>query len=448
MTSTLEATLRSHLLRSDGDEDLTLASYSTSSGRSRETAILTHAILPRPGERTVHGNVEFTGEYVLRAASEAATRSEGIAILHSHPDGRGWQGLSSWDIDAESSFANLAAAVTGRPLVGMTLAGRDSGWSARAWENDAMPEWMESVRVVGSSIHVFWNPRLRPPPQSNGSQLRTISAWGAEVQSNICRLRVLVVGVGSVGLDVAQRLAATGLLDVGVMDMDIVKDVNLDRMIGATRADAVGAVLKVDVARRLMDAAATSKGATFHPHAVSLTTSDGLRTALDYDVIISCVDRPWPRAVLNTLAYSDLIPVIDGGINIDTFDDGTMRGATWRVHTLVPERPCMACNGQLVMGDVQLDRQGLLDDPEYIKRTGRKLPSSQNVALLCASVSAGELAQFVSLVATPGGMGVPSAQRYILAPHIQEAMNDKLTQPHCRFEMRIGEGDARPRFTD
>lgn len=48
----------------------------------------------------------------------------------------------------------------------------------------------------------------------------------------------------------------------------------------------------------------------------------------------------------------------------------------------------MARLGQLVAGDVSLDKLGLLEDPEYIEGANREAPSHQNVAALSASVGA------------------------------------------------------------
>jgi hypothetical protein len=446
MTGEVNTAMREHLLRDDGQEDVLAATYVLSTGVHRTTAVLKSLIFPQDGERLLHGNASFTSAYVLRAAAEARGRGEGLTLLHSHPRGRGWQGLSVVDEKTEAEYERVARAYTKLPLLGMTLAGLDHGWSARLWFDRTRPTWAESVRCVSDKLIVTWNDKQKPPPRSTRFQQRTVSAWGGRTQASIARLRVLVVGVGSVGLDIAQRLAATGLMEVGVMDFDSVEHKNLDRMIGATRLDAALEKAKVDVAARLMDTAATADD--FQPvlHETSISDPDGRRAALDYDVIFSCVDRPWPRAVLNVTAYADLIPVIDGGIAIDTFEDGRLRSAIWRAHTLVPGRPCMVCLGQLDLGELSLDMQGLLDDPTYIARAGRNEPAGQNVAALSANVSAALLAQFVSLVAHPGGRGVPPPLRYLLAPHMLDR-STAITGAYCSYETETATGDLRPDLT-
>lgn len=445
MTGEVHTAMRQHLIRGDGQEDVLAATYSLSTGTTRTTAVLRSVIPPAEGERLLHGTASFTSAYVLRAAATARDRGEGLVLLHSHPAGHGWQGLSSTDHNTEADYERVARAYTRMPMVGMTLAG-DDGWSARFWFDRSGPTWAESVRRVTDKLTVSWNNQLRLAPQATHFQRRTVSAWGDRTQASIARLRVLVVGVGSVGLDVAQRLAATGLIEVGVMDFDIIEDHNLDRMIGATRVDAALGRAKTDVAGRLMTSAATAH--RFQPvlHELSITDPSGLAVALDYDVIFSCVDRPWPRAVLNLTAYADLIPVIDGGIALDTFADGRLRSGVWRAHTLVPGRPCMVCLGQLDLGEVTLDQQGLLDDPTYIAQAGRQAPANQNVAALSASVSAALLAQFVSLVTHPGGRGVPPPLRYLLAPH-QLEHSTAVSGRYCSYESETGTGDRRPLLT-
>lgn len=292
-------------------------------------------------------------------------------------------------------------------------------------------------------MKVSWNNEVVAPPRAEASQHRTISAWGPDLQRDIARLRVLIVGVGSVGLDIVQRLAATGLLEIGVMDFDRVDEVNRDRMVGATRRDARLRRRKVDVGARLARSAATATDFRVHTHHTSVCSPEGLATALDYDVIFSCVDRPWPRAVLNTIAYSDVIPVIDGGIAIDTFDDGRMRGATRRTQTVTPGSTCLACSGQIKMSDVTLEMSGDLDNPDYIRRAGREPVSGRpNVAALCAGVSASQLEHFVSLIAHPAGQGAPAPLRFVLAPHHLEHLQDH-PGPYCETELRASLGDAR-----
>ena len=447
MTAATEAALVEHLDRRDRQEDLCLATYAPSTGLARTSALVSQMIAPEVGDRHVHGNATITAEYVLRGIAIAQAARMGLVLMHSHPGATRWQKMSGPDRDTESSYANLVRESTGLPLVGMTLATGDSSWSARHWNlgvgRDVDCTHATNVRVVADRLAISWNDDLCPPPLATDRQIRTISAWGERRQADLARQRVLVVGAGSVGLDIILRLMASGLRDLTVMDYDIVEPHNLDRMIGARPRDVRLRRFKTHVAHREGLAAATAATPNLAITNASICEPEGLGIALDHDLVFSCVDRPWPRAVLNAMAYSDLIPVIDGGIALDALEDGSMRNATWRSHVIRPQRPCMACNRQLDLGLVMPDKEGLLDDPQYIRGAdaGAALPR-QNVAPLAANVSATLLAQYTSYCASPGGLGDPGPLQYWLSTHHLERRNDQ-SKPHCAIEAAEAVGDLR-----
>lgn len=438
------------LLRADGQEDLCLALYRPSTGPRRTTALIRQPVAPHDGDREVHGNVTVTAEYILRGAEAARAQQCGLALLHSHPGGRGWQAMSGPDRDTEASYANLVREITGLPLVGMTLAGRDRSWSARHWDRGVGPHVdrtdCTNVRVIDDRMTITWNDRLDPAPAANPRQTRTVTAWGEAAQADLVRRRILVIGAGSVGLDVALRLAASGLVHITIMDFDLVEEHNLDRLVGATRHDVNLRRPKVHVARREALRNATAAHPQIRVSDLSICEPAGLLEALDHDLIFCCVDRPWARAVLNSLAFSDLVPVIDGGIAIDTHANGTMRNATWRSHIVRPGRPCLVCTRQLDMGQVALDIQGLLDDPHYIANATSGRPVGQNVAPLSISVTAALLAQYVSFSVAPGGVGDPGPLQYVLSTHGLHHLDHQSTTD-CLYEPTDPDGDQRQDLT-
>src|SRR5579872_7119320 len=115
LTCAIHELLLRHLLRQDGQEDLCFGLWSPSLGAERQTALVRKVLLPGDGERNVHANVSFEPEYFLRALREAQENNCGIALLHSHPRGTGWQELSEDDAAAEEDHARQSQVVTGLP---------------------------------------------------------------------------------------------------------------------------------------------------------------------------------------------------------------------------------------------------------------------------------------------------------------------------------------------
>lgn len=416
LTDSTHRQLASHLTREDGQEDLCFGLWRPSTGRDRRTALVHGVILPEPGERQVHGNVSFAPAYFERSLGLALKADAGLAFMHSHPAGRGWQGMSSDDIDAERGHAAPALAATGLPLVGMTLATADGRWSARAWEKTASRAYERrdclNVRTVGSRLSLSFNPDLAPAPPPLEEQLRTRSAWGDAVQDDIARLRVGVVGLGSVGGLVAETLARTGVAHLRLIDFDAVERHNLDRLVHATGGDIGRA--KVEVAAQRLRLSATAREPQIEPLELSVAESDGLAAALDCDVLFSCVDRPWARHVLNFIAYTHLIPVVDGGILVEITKRRLMRSANWKAHIAAPGRRCLECLGQYDPALVEAERHGDFDDPAYIERLPGDHPikRTENVfafGLGCAGLQVGQL---LSMIVAPSGVSDYGAQNY------------------------------------
>lgn len=405
MTETVHAGACSRLLREDFQEDLCFALWYPSSGKNRQTALIERLILPESGDRKINGNVSFSPTYLDRAIKLARESGAGIALMHSHL-GPGWQGMSSDDIVAESRHAPAIFGATGLPFIGLTI-GTDQSWSGRFWEKEGFREykrlWCESVRVVGGALNITFDEEQKATPIITDKQERTVSAWGEKCQADLARLKIGIVGVGSVGSIVAEALARTGISDILLIDFDLVESVNLDRLLHATKKD-IG-FPKVNVIARSIKKSSTSEKFDVNPVQASITEENAFRQALDCDVLFSCVDRPWPRYVLNLIAYAHLIPVVDGGIRATTTSSRKIRGADWRAHVVTPGRACLECLEQYDPALVTSEREGHLDDPRYIEGLANEHPirRKENVFPFSLSLASLEILQMVSLIIRPAG---------------------------------------------
>lgn len=249
----LEAALRAKFLGYGSQEDGGFGTWTPVVGKNRRTAIFGNWVWPERGEVEHHGNISLSTGYYARSREQARERRQGLLIAHSHPDGGGWQEPSGIDLTNEQEhLAREVRDVTGLPLVGLVLSG-EGRWSARFYEDGEAGSINRvecvSVRTVGQFLRVHFNPRLRPAPKEVPAQRRTRTVWGTGRHADLCRLRVGIVGLGSVGLLVAEQLARVGITELLLVEFDKVEEHNRDRLIHATEADARKRVEKLALAK-------------------------------------------------------------------------------------------------------------------------------------------------------------------------------------------------------
>ena len=435
--------LLTHIRRGERQEELCFALWRPSTGLNRQTAIVYDIVLPEENERNLHGNASFEPRYLARSIRLAMERNSGLAFMHSHTR-PGWQNTSVPDIKAEREVIAYPAGATGLPLVGMTI-GSDGFWSARFWElsDRTMKQyWCESVRAIDDqSYALYFNDNLRKPTPRREVLRRTFDAWGTASQNDISRMRIGIVGLGSVGCIVAEALARIGVSEITLIDPDHIEEHNLDRLLYGTSND-IGRS-KVEVAARYIKQHATSDSIAVNSLALSIQDADAYKSAIDCDLLFSCVDRPVARDVLNYIANAHLIPVIDGGVSVET--DGRSGGlfsAHWRTHIITPSHRCMRCNGQYNSGMVVTELDGSLDDPSYIATLEADQRSrNQNVFPFALGVAGMEVNLMLRYVLGQDWWPVVKQQEYQFLTGTTRITNDRCHR-HCAFVPRHALGDA------
>lgn len=447
ITEEINKKLIEHLIRVDEQEDLCFATYLPSSGENRTSAILSEIILPLEGERNVHGNVGFMPEYFERALQIAEKQKAGLAFIHSHPF-PGWQGMSNDDIIAETRMSPTVKALTKMPLVGLTL-GTDGAWSARFWIKDLNERrlytkiWCDTVKVIGKALQITFNDHSLIPSFDSKKQLRTISAWGAKTQEDLSRLNIGIVGLGSVGSIVAEILARTGISNFVLIDFDSVEEKNLDRLTNVFKEDIGKA--KVKVIEERIRRSATSPNVNIQTSEYSICEKQGYDLALDCDALFSCVDRPWPRQVLNFISYAHLIPIIDGGILVRTNKRNTkIVGADWKAQTVGYDRACLECLGQYKTENAVLEKLGYLDDPNYINglENSTFIEAHENVFVFSSHLASLEVLQMLSLFIAPSGISDVGQQMHHFITGKMDVSENIKCHENCYFQTIVGKGDV------
>ena len=159
---------------------------------------------------------------------------------------------------------------------------------------------------------------------------------GEAGQLKLLNSKVLCLGAGGLGSPAALYLAAAGVGTLGIVDMDVVDESNLQRQI-LHNYSRIGQQ-KVDSAKETINALNPDVNVT--THAVRLDASNIEEVISQYDLVVDGTDNFPVRYMLNDASVKQGIPVIHGSIfrfegQVTVFDP--QNGPTYR--DMVPEPP-------------------------------------------------------------------------------------------------------------
>ncbi len=164
------------------------------------------------------------------------------------------------------------------------------------WKNDGRP----------------WDtPRTLSPEQRNRYQRHLLlPEVGESGQQKLLDAKVLLLGAGGLGSPAALYLAAAGVGTIGIVDMDVVDESNLQRQI-LHNIDRIGD-RKVDSAKKTL--VALNPDVNVVTHDVRLGADNVLDVIDGYDLIVDGTDNFPTRYLVNDAALVKRIPVVHGSI--------------------------------------------------------------------------------------------------------------------------------------
>ncbi|AKA36361.1 HesA/MoeB/ThiF family protein [Flagellimonas lutaonensis] len=180
-----------------------------------------------------------------------------------------------------------------------------------------------------------------------------LKGFGPESQSKLGQARVLIVGLGGLGLPVAQYLNAMGVGTLGLVEQDLIEYHNLQRQLLYDERDVGRPKLEVAI-ERLANQNRCTNLISFDTF---LTKTNALRIVGDFDLVVDATDNFATRYLINDACVILKKPFVYGALHgfeghVSVFNhDG---GPTYRC--LFPEMPKAEevpdCNENGVLGVV------------------------------------------------------------------------------------------------
>jgi len=255
---------------------------------------------------------------VTTAEADEARTAPGAVVLDVREPDEYEQGAipGSVHIPRGNLESNIESRVTDKdaPLLVVCAGGNRSAFAA---ETLSQLGYTDVVSVAGGFNR--WKdegrdwkvPRALSPDQRNRYQRHLLlPEVGVEGQQKLLDARVLLLGAGGLGSPAALYLAAAGVGTLGIIDMDVVDESNLQRQI-LHNMDRIGE-RKVDSAKKTLTA--INPDVDVVTYDTRLGADNVVELLSQFDVVIDGADNFPSRYLLNDASLKTDTPVVHGSI--------------------------------------------------------------------------------------------------------------------------------------
>lgn len=287
-------------------------------------------------------HVRLPASALIEAVNRANDNGSILIEAHSHP-GAGVASFSSVDEEGLSQVAPYMVGSLATGIYGATVWG-DDGLEARIYDKGGAQDVAE-VRVFDGRISSLRLAKtILPAARQDARFDRLERAIGRKARAATSRLKVGIVGLGGLGSHLVQALVAAGVKLFVLVDHDVVKKENLDRIPYVTSRHVAERAPKVIAAKEHILSRFADSNVQAIPMGVD--TAQALDALKGIDVLFGAVDTYFGRLIMTNLASAYLIPYFDCGTGVNV-ESEAIRDMGGRVSLLWPGEHCLLCAGRI-----------------------------------------------------------------------------------------------------
>jgi hypothetical protein len=449
MTGLQHTKLKQHLFPGDGLEAAAIAICGRRAGATRHRLVVRKLFL-LPYEQCIRTQqqISWNTDILIPILQEADRNGLSIVKFHSHPGDYSQFSLQDDESDC-SLFASIAGWIEADVPHCSVVVLTNGSMFGRVVAADGHFSPLAKIAVGGNDIEFFYPDEFgavahAPLPEF---MKRHAQAFGESTTRKLSRLSVAIVGCSGTGSFVIAMLAHLGVGRLVLVDHDIVKILNLNRILYTTADDAKHQRLKVDVIANAIGK--MGLGTKVERVPLNLFHPDAVRAVAGCDIVFGCMDTLEGRFLLNMLATFYALPYFDVGVGLEADDHGVINQVCGYVRYLQPDRSSLLSRNVFTMAEVQAEgikRQNPqnyenLRRAGYIKNVDEDRPAVISVNATLSSLAVNEL-----LARLHGYRDEPNSDYATVALSLsQMALYPETEDGPCRVVSKhVGRGDVVP----